>query len=150
MFRTIALAATWSYAALLTYLLLTPDPWQFWGATVGELPEMVHVTMSSYTQHSVAYAMLCALLIWSSSFRGDPSLKSGTVVSCAHAVCTEAVQQFIPKRSGDWWDLLADFAGIVLVASGVWLALTTQCVLSQEAITMESTGTGAPRSSHAR
>ncbi len=128
---------TVSYAVLLSYLLLTPEPlvvleWLF-GFGGDEVHDVVDATISTYLQHTAAYCILTALLSWWTLAHGSWSPAICVIIAGGHAFATEILQRFIPQRFGEIYDVLADFAGIgiaiSLVASWMILARSAHRVL---------------------
>ena len=103
-------AAAWS---VLTAVLLlvpgdeVPDPgfWDWLDKPAHALLFAVHV-----------YLLPRALAAWR---RGAAGLGVSAAISGAYALLLEAAQIRVPGRSWDLWDLVADFAGIAVVA--LWL-----------------------------
>ncbi len=108
--RRLLPAALWSL--LVAVLLLVPgdevpDP-GFWDW----LDKPVHAVL-----FAVHFALLpMALAAWR---RRGAGLAVPAALSGAYALLLEAAQIRVPGRSWDLWDLVADFAGIVLMA--LWL-----------------------------
>ena len=135
----LAPAITGIYIAFLTYLLLTPEPLSlFFGEAAGEIHGAVEATVSSYTQHTISYAMLTALLVWTMSLRGNFPLLISVIAAFGHALLTEGLQTFVPQRHGDLLDLLADLAGILSVAAAVGAASAYQRTLFAQSLRAES------------
>jgi VanZ family protein len=135
----LAPAITGVYIAFLTYLLLTPEPLTlFFGASAGEIHGAVEATVSGYTQHTISYAVLTSLLVWTLSLRGNPSLLISAAVAFGHALLTEGLQRFVPNRHADLLDLLADLAGIVTVTAAVGAASFYQRALFVQSVRPES------------
>jgi VanZ family protein len=137
-----ALFVTVGYVALLTYLLLTPEPLQFlFGSAAGEIHGAVDSTVSTYVQHTLAYAVLAALLFWTTSVCGGAPMRASVLLGGSHALLTEGLQRFVPRRHGDLWDLASDAAGIAIVLASAGIAMGVQRVFVQEALRTESAPT---------
>ncbi len=52
------------------------------------------------------------------SGRGHPDLQLGSIIVLTFATFEEFSQYFIPSRTFDFWDLLADFIGVILFS--IW------------------------------
>ncbi|MGE3313830.1 MAG: VanZ family protein [Planctomycetaceae bacterium] len=129
------------YTLLLSYLLLTPEPLSlFFGSAAGEIHGAVDGTVSTYMQHTLSYAVLMGLLVWTASARGRSSILVCVGLAGSHAVLTEGLQRFVPGRHGDLWDLAADFAGMAIVLASAGMATALQRVLVQESLRAESAG----------
>src|SRR5262245_18414137 len=109
MFRTIsprmhfriATAMTASYVLLLSYLLLTPEPLVLFGLAGGEIHGAVDATVSTYMQHTLAYAVLTALCFWWSSLRERAPFRNSFLFAGGHGFLTEWLQRFVPGRHSD-------------------------------------------------
>jgi VanZ family protein len=81
--------------------------------------------VSDKTAHGVAYSGLSALIVWA-LVDGDwrrirlRTVILATVLAAAYGLTDEVHQLFVPRRSFDWFDLLADAAGAFAAASAVW------------------------------
>lgn len=90
---------------------------------LGQLPG----GMSDKSGHSIGYALLGFLLLRAFA-RGRlrdvtwPWLAAAIVVATLYGVSDEFHQLFVPGRSADRYDVLADFAGGTLGATLGWLA----------------------------
>ncbi len=136
----IASLVTGTYVVLLTYLLLTPEPLFLFGSAAGEIHGAVDGTVSTYVQHTLAYAVLMALFVWTSSLRSRPSVFACIGIAGGHAFLTEGLQLIVPGRHGDPWDLIADFAGMAVVLASAGIAVALQKFLTQETLRAESAG----------
>ncbi|MGL5097543.1 MAG: VanZ family protein [Planctomycetia bacterium] len=102
------------YMLLLTYLLLTPDPWKAaeWagagmvGGGNGRIPD--------WLEHLVGYGVLAA----TTALAAVPATRRGCLVVwaavCLHGAATEIAQYFLPPRTADPWDFIADVVGASL------------------------------------
>lgn len=132
-------AITGIYIAFLTYLLLTPEPLTlFFGESAGEIHGAVEATVSSYMQHTISYAVLMALLVWTMSLRRNSPLLISAIVAFGHALLTEGLQTFVPQRHSDLLDLLADLAGILSIVAAVGAASAFQRSLVAQSLRAES------------
>jgi VanZ family protein len=109
------------YVVCLSYFLLMPEPLFFLGTSGEEFHQAVDSRFSAYWQHTTTFAILTALVIWTARVSGRLSLAALLLPTCGYALLTEFLQLFIPRRSGDPLDVLADFAGIFL-ALALWAA----------------------------
>ena len=87
------------------------------GAPGDKLPDLGAWDWLDKPLHGLLFAIHCGLLVRSlAGFRSrDRDLATAALVSGLYAALLELVQLWVPGRSGDWWDLAADLAGIALV-----------------------------------
>jgi VanZ family protein len=81
--------------------------------------------VSDKTAHGVAYSGLSVVIVWAlvdGAWRQVrlPSVILATVLAAAYGLTDEVHQLFVPRRSFDWFDLVADAAGAFAAASAVW------------------------------
>jgi VanZ family protein len=99
-------ALIWSLA--VAALLVTPGD---------ELPDPGLWDWLDKPGHALLFALHVGLLM--RSFAGSRSrggnLAGAVLASGLYAVVLEAAQLWVPGRAWDWWDLVADFAGIGLM-----------------------------------
>ena len=108
------------YVLLLSDLTLTPDPLWFMGSWGDEAEHAVDSTFADYLQHGLAYLLLAVLLVWGTSTTSRPSKATCSLFALTHAMGTEWLQGFIPQRTCDWTDAMANVLGV-----GVgWFAAT--------------------------
>jgi len=125
-----------SAAIGLGILLLVPDPFALIGWVSDRGRDVVESAIPDKVQHAFAYSVLTLVLIL--VFEGDRRrrLKWAAGLAFAHGAVTEFLQLFIPNRHCDWQDLLANSAGIAVMAAFTGLFLGTAPV-------MESSPTGS-------
>jgi VanZ family protein len=110
----------WSiYLTVWTASLVTPYPIQ---ASHAVLPAGAHFPASK-TLHILGYAGLTALTAWL-----PVRLRLRWVLVALlplHGALTELIQNFVPLRTGSWFDLGLDCIGVALGAAvvGRWLLL---------------------------
>jgi len=102
------------YWAMLTVLLLVPDPWA-----------LLHLRpppgeASSFGTHFACFALLGALVRFA-RFSGRPMAWVGTLVG--YAVLVELGQALVPLRTVQWEDLAANLTGLAGGALIGWAAL---------------------------
>ena len=117
--------AAWAYTVLLTYALLTPHPlWEF-GQRGRQVEETIDATLSGFTQHLAAYALLAGLML--RAYAPLTPWRAGACVlfAAAHGITAETLQQFVPHRYADVPDALANLAGVGL---GTLLACGGTCL----------------------
>lgn len=78
--------------------------------------------------HFIEYGIFSLLLFLAFSTSGREFLRKhvfllSSLVGMAYAVSDEIHQKFVPGRSSEFLDCVADFLGIVLVQIGIWLYL---------------------------
>jgi len=84
-----------------------------------------HVPYGDKIAHALLYGMMALLLNYGFGFhsykvlgRGHPDLQLGSIIVLTFATFEEFSQYFIPSRTFDFWDLLADFIGVILFS--IW------------------------------
>ena len=93
---------------LFTYLLLTPDPY----ATSDVFEALRDVEIEGFVIHCGVYVGLSVLLLLC-VFGSRAELCAITYLSL-HAFVTESIQAFVPGRTCDPWDTLANTLGIAI------------------------------------
>ncbi|HVJ79782.1 MAG TPA: VanZ family protein [Planctomycetia bacterium] len=96
------------YAALLTVLLLVPDPLFFLRFGAVASPGPVGALMNDKVLHFCAYAGLGGLLTFAG---GAGRMQHWFFLAVAHGAAMELLQNLVPPRQGDFADLGADAAG---------------------------------------
>jgi VanZ family protein len=98
--------------------------------TASSIPNLQHLpgNISDKTGHGIGYAMLGALLLRALAGGRRASVTWRTVllaVACATAygVSDEFHQRFVPGRSSDVYDVLADAEGATAASLGAWAIL---------------------------
>ena len=94
------------YVTLLTGALVVPDPW----AWLREGPAALDVVRNANdkTLHAGTFAGMGVLLCWATRARAP--LWCAAFAAC-HGAATEIIQHFVPPRTCDFWDWVADVAG---------------------------------------
>ncbi|QDU36070.1 VanZ like family protein [Maioricimonas rarisocia] len=127
--RTIARIASIAYAVLLGGLLLATDPFGMLGASGTSLQAASKTTPGSMLQHLTAYILLPPLL-YAAAWQKHAPMRAAIVIALAHGLILEWLQQFVPGRYADWYDVLANAAGVaigvVAVSAFVGAGGTTQ------------------------
>ncbi len=111
----------------LTYLLLSEDPWWLFRAFPSDAVRTLKHGVIDKVYHFVAYFGTTCILMWyaaSSSGRTMYGLAGAVTV---HAVVTEFLQKFVPRRTTDLDDLIANLAGI---AAGLCFGLLLRRLLT--------------------
>jgi VanZ family protein len=106
----------WGPLLFATYMAFTPIPHAF------------TPSMGDKTLHFLAFTYLSVALWWAYPRWGSSSFAVAMLV--AYGVCIEAVQAFIPHRSANLFDLLADCIGILIGLGVVHLMRWIQARLS--------------------
>ncbi len=107
------------YLLVLTLLLVHPDAFALFGMGAKSVEKQVDVTVPGMLQHFTAYVLLGILL--SVGFAG-PRFTPMSILLFAllHGATTESIQAFVPNRTADWWDLLANTSGAMLSVACCW------------------------------
>lgn len=126
------------FAAIgLSVFLVVPDPFALIGIVRVETRDAVENLLSDKAQHAIAYAVLAIALRF--AFQGPPrraALWSGGL-AMAHGAATELIQLFVPDRTCDWKDFVADALGAVIGltlwnAVRLWPGLRREPLMSTE------------------
>ena len=98
----------------LTYSLLASDPTGLLRLIPSETGRSLYHTLPDKVLHFGAYTFFAFVLVWygASSAWGVIGLLVG--LALVHAMGTEYLQRFVPERTSDFGDLLADFLGVGL------------------------------------
>ncbi|MFT5094855.1 MAG: tetratricopeptide (TPR) repeat protein/VanZ family protein, partial [Porticoccaceae bacterium] len=104
----------------LTYLLLSQDPWWLFRAFPKEAARTLKHGIVDKVYHFVAYFGTTCILMWYAASGTRRTMYGLAVVVTVHAVATEFLQQFVPRRTTDMDDLFANLAGI---AAGLCVGL---------------------------
>jgi VanZ family protein len=109
----------WVYALFLVAMNLTPGNTQ-----PLEMKKIIFIR-TDYFLHATAYAILICLFIMA-SVSSRPVFKQyngahGIIVLVLLATIPEALQNFVPLRRFNWWDMFANFTGLVLGTAGMLL-----------------------------
>ncbi len=79
--------------------------------------------------HAIEYAILFLLLFraWRCGRTTDQALCTSLLATAAYALSDELHQAFVPGRSANWYDVLIDLSGVLLLwrllRSGCWRGL---------------------------
>ncbi|MBX3438639.1 MAG: VanZ family protein [Planctomycetaceae bacterium] len=110
-YRLIQCVAT-IYLIVLTLFLVHPDAFSLFGAGAKAAEAGVDATVHGLLQHFSAYFLLGTLLRW--AFVGARvSTRTVLIFLVLHGATTETIQAFVPNRTADWRDLLANISGVV-------------------------------------
>lgn len=102
-----------AYLVILTVLLVHPDAFGLFAARGKTVEASLDATVSEFVQHLAAYFLLGTLL--DRGFRASRrSVWTIHGLVFGHACATELIQIFVPRRSWEWQDLLADGIGVAL------------------------------------
>lgn len=104
------------YLVTLTLFLVHSDAFALFGYKAKVVEARMDATFSGFLQHLGAYFMLGSLLIcgFGGTFASPGSVHAFVFV---HACATELLQAFVPQRTSDWRDLLANGIGVVLATA---------------------------------
>ena len=108
--RIVRLGICLGYWALLSVLLLVPDP-----AAVVPLPEVPAFLWSDVALHFAAFALL-AVLTYAARWPQPPGWPL-TVVLLGYSIATESLQALVPQRTAALKDYVGNVFGIVVGAA---------------------------------
>ncbi|PHS34057.1 MAG: trypsin [Sulfurovum sp.] len=75
-----------------------------------------HIPHGDKIAHAVLYGLMALLLNYALDFRKYSTIQLGSLIVLTFATLEEFSQYYIPSRTFDMGDLLADFVGVVLVS----------------------------------
>ena|GEM_PF-1986913 len=104
----------------LSYALLSPDPWWIIRWLRGDAARALQHGVSDKFHHVLGYLTLTLCLMWWGVSRSRRTVIVLGATAAFHAVATELLQHFVPGRTVDRGDFLANLAG---VSVGVCAAL---------------------------
>lgn len=124
------------YTLFLTYLLLTPAPLWGMGTTGQEIEQSVDLTVSGFTQHFVAYALLATLFVSTLQRRTAGGVFMCVMLAAVHGLSAEGLQAFVPLRCCDWPDALANCLGACSIGLlvGLTVIISKQTTRDQEVL----------------
>lgn len=94
------------WAALLTYLLVMPPV---------EGDNLVPFPHRDKIAHFGLFGVWTWILLLADSSRLDsPRFQFIALIGCGYGILTELMQRYVPGRSCDIWDVIADATGVVL------------------------------------
>ena len=121
--RSIAIVAALGYASFLIWIVWRADTGRmaFWLQLINDWPGLDKLC------HFLLVGGLALMVNWALGGRqivlGGGGWGGGTVLVALLATVEEASQAFVPVRTCSWWDLGANYAGILLLGPlGVHLA----------------------------
>jgi tetratricopeptide (TPR) repeat protein/VanZ family protein len=96
----------------LTYLLLSEDPWWLFRAFPKDATRALKHGVIDKVYHFIAYFGTTCMLMWYAASGSRRTMYGLAGAVTVHAVVTEFLQQFVPRRTTDMADLIANLAGI--------------------------------------
>jgi VanZ family protein len=107
----------WIYALFLVVMNLTP------GNTQPLEMKKIMFIRSDYFYHAGAYTVLVGLFMMS-AFSPRPvfrkyNMAAGITILILLATLPEMLQNYVPQRRFNWYDMLANFTGLALGAAGM-------------------------------
>jgi len=95
----------------------------FWSSTQSQIPFVPPLVMGSdKVVHACVYAVLSGLLLWAAKSRQLGAALVWVALASLYGASDEVHQIWVPQRTADVLDWLADTAG-ALLAAAVWLRL---------------------------
>ena len=103
-----------SFFIFISYIIFLADTadYNFAFSVVGKVP------YGDKISHALLYGVMAGLLNYGLEFRKFYILQLGSFIVFTFALLEEFSQYYIPSRTFDLYDLLADFIGVVLVS--IW------------------------------
>lgn len=111
----------------LTYLLLSQDPWWLFRAFPKDAVRTLKHGIIDKVYHFVAYFGTTCILMWYAASGTRRTMYGLATAVTVHAIVTEFLQQFVPRRTTDLDDLFANLAGI---AAGVCVGMLLRRMLA--------------------
>ena len=108
----------------LTYVLLASDPWWLARFIPSETGRAIYRSIPDSGFHFTAYMCFSVILLWYGSKHRWRYVGGLMAFAVIHALTTEFLQQFVPDRTSDPRDLVANFLGI-MVGSAVGMFVTS-------------------------
>ncbi|MDA1165963.1 MAG: VanZ family protein [Planctomycetota bacterium] len=102
--------------AFLTFLLLAEDPWSLFRAFPNEATRILKHGVIDKVYHLLAYFSMTCVLMWYAATGTRRTFYGVAAAVTLHAFATELLQHFVPERTADIDDLIANLMG---VAAGV-------------------------------
>jgi VanZ family protein len=96
----------------LTYLLLSQDPWWLFRAFPKETARALKHGVIDKVYHFIAYFGTTCILMWYAVSGTRRTMYVLAAAVTVHAMATELLQQFVPRRTTDLDDLFANLVGI--------------------------------------
>lgn len=112
----------------LTYLLLSQDPWWLFRAFPKEAARTLKHGVIDKVYHFVAYFGTTCVLMWYAMSGTRRTMYVLAAVVTVHAIATEFLQQFVPRRTTDLDDLFANLVGI---AAGLCFGILLRRMLAR-------------------
>lgn len=106
------LCASVGVTLFITYLLLSSDPWWLGKLIPTQTGRDLHARLPDWAFHFLAYCGFAFVLVWYGASRPGRIVALLVTFASGHAMLTEFLQRFVPDRTSDSRDLLANFAGI--------------------------------------
>lgn len=102
--------------AALTFVLLSENPWSIFKFIPGRLRPDVDLEHSipDKVYHFSGYFSLSLVFMWYAASRARWLVPVLVAFMLGHAAVTEVLQGYVPDRTTDWTDFIANFLGISL------------------------------------
>ncbi len=101
-------------AAGLSYALLAPDPWWIIRWLQGDTARVLQHGVSDKLHHVLGYLTLTLCLMWWAVSQSQRTVMLLGLATACHAVATELLQHFVPGRTVDRGDFVANLTGVSL------------------------------------
>jgi tetratricopeptide (TPR) repeat protein len=96
----------------LSYVLLSSDPWWFIRWLRGDAARALQHGVSDKLYHVLGYLTLTLTFMWWAVSRSQKAVLLLGTAAALHAVVTELLQHFVPGRTVDRADFVANLAGV--------------------------------------
>ena len=97
----------------LTYILLASDPWWLARYIPSETGRALYESIPDKAFHFSAYMCFAIILLWYGAEYRWRIVGALVGFASLHAITTETLQQFVPDRTSDSGDFVANFFGIL-------------------------------------
>ena len=111
-FPLLAWTIAFAYLALLSALLLAPDPWWHLGGNSTQVKRLVQRTVSDYALHGLAFMVLAILFLFALRPKQRQRATICLTALAAYSLLLELLQLLVPSRSCHLGDMLANLVGL--------------------------------------
>ena len=112
-----------SYAVVLSLMLLTPHPWSYFGEIERPAKQLIDRTLADYSLHGLSFSLLAILVRFAHRATKRPTVALCLFILISYSIATELLQILIPSRSCHGIDVVANLFGLVFG----WYLLPALC-----------------------